>query len=437
MAVDSKQGGSSVPATGTPSAGTPSAAQTLAGMPAVAANGKNKRKRPSSLLAQATSLPSVESSLDDFIARANETLGDANFDAARIAEKELKQEDEKRKEADALRWKATEQQMRESQAREESLRRQLDGLQGKLAEAEARAAVASSGGSQDGVIADLKYRLNSLEESKRSAEDRSAQLAQELVLAKASQAAAPAAPFVSESFSNADTEELEQRARLAEAKAAKALAAAKAAAAGLTVNPADLAAIESGLVVPMETTKKGTNWGLVFVALLVGGAIAAAAVFVLNKKDTGSKPAAASVAPTEQAQPPAAAPAPAPSKPTVTPIEEPAAAQPAQPEAVAAPAAAPEAKATPAPVETKAEPAKVEAKAEPAPAEPAKVEKKAAAPAKKAAAPTKKAATKTSKPSGGLADPFGGGETAPAPKKTKPAKKAAGGGGDTGIVDPF
>ena len=96
-------------------------------MPAVAANGKNKRKRPSSLLAQATSLPSVESSLDDFIARANETLGDANFDAARNAEKELKQEDEKRKEADALRWKATEQQMRESQAREESLRRQLDG----------------------------------------------------------------------------------------------------------------------------------------------------------------------------------------------------------------------------------------------------------------------------------------------------------------------
>src|SRR5262245_30761884 len=105
MAVDSKQD-SSVPATGTPTAGTPNAASTPAGMTAVSANGKNKRKRPSSLLAQATSLPSVESSLDDFIARANETLGDANFDAARNAERELKQEDETRKEADALRWKA-------------------------------------------------------------------------------------------------------------------------------------------------------------------------------------------------------------------------------------------------------------------------------------------------------------------------------------------
>jgi hypothetical protein len=414
-------------------------------MPAVAANGKNKRKRPSSLLAQATSLPSVESSLDDFIARANETLGDANFDAARIAEKELKQEDEKRKEADALRWKATEQQMRESQAREESLRRQLDGLQGKLAEAEARAAVASTGGSQDGVIADLKYRLQSLEDAKRGAEDRSAQLAQELVIAKASQAAAPAAPLASDSFSNADTEELEQRARLAEAKAAKALAAAKAAAAGLTVNPADLAAIESGLVVPVETAKKGTNWGMVFVALLVGGAIAAAAVFVLTKKDNTAKPAASAAPAGEQTQPQAAPPAPAPSKPTVTPIEEPtdtaAAAPAAQPPAAApatAPEAKPEAKAA-APTETKAAPAEV--KAEPAPAEakaePAKVEKKA--PAKKAAAPAPaKKAAKASKADGGLADPFGGGgETAPAPKKTKPAKAAKKAGGDTGIVDPF
>ena len=100
MAVDSKQGGTTVPATGTPHAGspTPSPASTLAGMPAVAANGKAKRKRPSSLLAAANSLPSVENSLDDFIARANETLGDSStaFEAARDAEKNLKQEDEQR-----------------------------------------------------------------------------------------------------------------------------------------------------------------------------------------------------------------------------------------------------------------------------------------------------------------------------------------------------
>src|SRR5678815_3679856 len=124
MAVDSKQGSSTVPAQGTPHAGTPSPASTLAGMPAVnATNGaKRTRKRPSSLLAQATSLPSVENSLDEFIARANETLVDPNEFKA------IKEEDEKRKEADALRWKATEQQMRESQARAEALRRQLDGL---------------------------------------------------------------------------------------------------------------------------------------------------------------------------------------------------------------------------------------------------------------------------------------------------------------------
>ena len=175
MAVDStKQGGTAVPATGTPSAGTPSPTATLTGMPAVTANGTNRRKRPSSLLAQAVSLPSVESSLDEFIARANETLSDSSsaFDAARTAEKELKQEDEKRKEADGLRWKAAEQQMRESHAREESLRRQLDGLQGKLAEAEARAAVASAGGSQDGIIADLKVRLTAADDRLRTADDR-------------------------------------------------------------------------------------------------------------------------------------------------------------------------------------------------------------------------------------------------------------------------
>src|SRR5262249_9641656 len=123
--------------------GVPSAGATLTGV--AAPNGKRK-KRPSSLLAVATSLPSVESSLDEFIARANQTMVDQqNWD---LAEREAKQEDEKRKEADALRWKAAEQQLREHEARETSLRRQLDGLQGKLAEAEARVAVALSSSGQ-------------------------------------------------------------------------------------------------------------------------------------------------------------------------------------------------------------------------------------------------------------------------------------------------
>jgi hypothetical protein len=311
MAVDStNKGGTTVPATGTPAAGSPAA--TLTGMPAVAANGKRSRKRPSSLLAVANSLPSVESSLDEFIARANETLSDTSsaFDAARNAEKVLNEEDEKRREADALRWKATEQQMRESQAREESLRRQLDGLQGKLAEAEARAAVASAGGSQDGIIADLKVRLTAADDRIRSteervnaadarakaAEERASTLAQELVAAKAAAAASPPVPAAQDSLSFHDNDELEQRVRIAEAKAAKAIAAAKAASMGLTVNPADIAAIESGLVVPMESTKKGPNWGLVIAALLVGGAVAFAAAFVALKK-SNTENTAASAAP--------------------------------------------------------------------------------------------------------------------------------------------
>src|SRR5258706_4948586 len=129
MAVESKQGGTaSVPPTGVAPTGV------------VAPNGSSgprRRKRPSSLMAVATSLPSVETSLDEFIARANQTLTDAA--SWQKIEQEAKQEDDKRREADALRWKAAEQQLREGELREQTLRRQLDGLQGKLAEAEARA----------------------------------------------------------------------------------------------------------------------------------------------------------------------------------------------------------------------------------------------------------------------------------------------------------
>src|ERR1043165_1929529 len=102
MAVDSNKGGSNAPATGSPG---PGPAATLAGMPAVTANGAFKRKRPSSLMAQASALPSVENSLDEFIAKANETLIDpSSFNSSAVS----LEKDEKRKEQDALRWKATE-----------------------------------------------------------------------------------------------------------------------------------------------------------------------------------------------------------------------------------------------------------------------------------------------------------------------------------------
>lgn len=433
MAVDSSNnGGSTVPATGTPTAGTPSA--TLTGIPAVSANGKGRtRKRPSSLLAQATSLPSVESSLDEFIARANETLVDTS---AFNAEKARKEEDERRREADALRWKAAEQQLRESQAREEALRRQLDGLQGKLAEAEARAAVASAGGTQDGIIADLKVRLTaadervreaeerarSVEERLREAEERAGKLAQELVAAKAAAAAVPSAP---ETLSLADQNDLEQRLRVAETKAAKAIAAAKAAAMGLTVSPADIAAIESGLIVPMDlgAGKKSPNWALTAGALVVGAVVAFAAAFVIFKKDPAPATAAAPAPAVQQAQPQAAPPVPAQPAvtPTVTPIEDtpPAAAAAPTPAPTPAPAAeAPKAQVEVTPIEEPEQPKAAE------PAEPAKV----AEPAKKAAPAKKKAPAKKAGSTGGLADPFG---DTPAPKKK--ADKPSGGG----IVDPF
>src|SRR5262249_16217535 len=183
-----------------------------------------RRKRPSSLLAVATSLPSVETSLDEFIARANQTQIDAeNWQKVEIEARQAKQEeDDKRREADALRWKAAEQQLREGEMREQTLRRQLDGLHGKLPQAEARAAVAV-GNNQDGLTSDLRSRASRAEERASSAELRAGQLAQDLVAAKAASAGAPAPVFAP----SADVSELEERLRIAEAKAAKAVAAAK------------------------------------------------------------------------------------------------------------------------------------------------------------------------------------------------------------------
>src|SRR3982751_1050582 len=105
MAVDSKQNGTNGASTN-------------------GARTKSNRKRPSSLMAHADSLPTVEHSLEEFIAKANQTLVDVspwgNADA------EAKATEEARRQQDALRMKAAETQMREGEAREASLRRQLD-----------------------------------------------------------------------------------------------------------------------------------------------------------------------------------------------------------------------------------------------------------------------------------------------------------------------
>ena len=404
---------------------------------------KAGRKRPSSLMAQASSLPKVEHSLDEFIAKANQTLVDvSNWGAA---DAEAKAEDDKRREQDALRMRAAETQMKEGEAREQSLRRQLDGLQGKLAEAEARAAVAASSAADgrgptlgsaahDQTLAQLRAQIEAAEQQRKSAELKNTQLSSALSEAKNEVAIARAsAPSISVPTPSFDDGEAAERVRIAEAKATKAIAAAKAAQAGLTVSSADIAAIESGLVVTNMDAPKSSPWIAIAIAFVGGlGIMFAVWKFVLNKDD--AKPAAAvpaAVAPAAAAQPdqvptPAAATAPAatapvaPSKPIVTPIVTPIEEEPAKTEAV------------------KAEPTKAEPVAtEPVKAEPVKATKAPTkAPAKAVTkAPTKAPAKATKAPAskGTIADPFA--ET-PAPKKTAPVKKATK-PTTGGVVDPF
>jgi hypothetical protein len=438
MAVDSKQGTTpNQPPVGNVVAGSSSSSPAPANG-AAATNGQAKRrKRPSSLLAVASSLPSVENSLEEFIARANQTLVDAS--TWENLEKTAREENDKQREADALRWKAAETQLRESEVRESSLRNQLDGLQGRLAEAEARAAVAGTS-SSDNLISDLKIQIQRADQRLRDAEDRATHLAHELVSAKTSANARP-----SVEIGDPDREAAEERIRIAEAKAAKALAAAKAASAGLRVSQADIAAIESGLIVTDSLdTPKRTPWVAIFIAF-AGGLAIMFAVYKFGFSKTDKVDDKASTPPAATATQPEAVPAPtpAPTKPIVTPIDEPATApakteptEPTAPDKAAAAPAAPDKAAepeivvdTPAPVVEK-----TVAKKTPAPA-PAKhhVATPAPAPVKH----TAPAPAKEPKPAGGLADPFGGAPAAaPAKKKTTtkaPAEKKPAGG----IADPF
>lgn len=392
----------------------------------------NKR-RTSRLLAQASSLPSVEHALDEFIARANETEPD-------ILEVARRDEEEKHKELEALRRHATEQQLRESVAREQSLRRQLDGLQGQLAEAEARAAVASVGGSQDGIIADLKLRLTAADGRAQASEEYVAKLAEELVSARA--AATPVLPPAPEVRPTGESDELEQRLRIAEAKAAKAIAAAKAASLGLTVNAADLAAIEDGLSVPPAPSRKLSSWGVIAAALVMGGAIASTAAFVLRHRQDATSGGAASAAPAEQER--AHVQPAAPARPIVTPIDEPTTAPPvgsAQPAATNTTGARDTVVPTPAgatkPAHASERPAAV-AKPEAASATPAFAATPDPAPAPATTeAPTQRAVKRGSarKTTGSAASDEGRRDAAPA--SSMPAKPAADGPPSGGIVDPF
>ncbi len=429
MAVDSKQNGTN-------------------GATANGAKTKGNRKRPSSLMAHASALPTVEHSLEEFIAKANQTLVDVS--AWGNADAEAKAAEEARRQQDALRMKAAETQMREGEQREISLRRQLDGLQGKLAEAEARAAVASTtagSAANDAALQALRDQIEMAEAQRKAAELEKQNLARALKDAKEEVAvvrATAAMPAVSIPVDTSDNEEALERIRLAEAKAAKAIAAAKAAQAGLNVS-SDIAAIESGLVVAeMPAGKSGAPWALIAIAFIGGlGIMFAVWKFVLSKDDAKNTttPAAATqpaAAPTETATPstntaPAAAPTEA-AKPTVTPIEEPGAANKPTVEPIEEPAAVkeePKAAAEETKAPTAMEEPKAAVKEEPkAAVKPAvkKAEPKKVAPKKET--PKKEAPKKATKPA--VVDPFG--ET-PAPKKTAPKKETKPASG--GIVDPF
>lgn len=409
--------------------------ETVMGMGAVngagGANGRAARKRPSSLLAVASTLPTVENSLEEFIAKANQTLVDVGNWGTDQVKQAADAEDAKRKELDALRWKAAETQLKEGEARESSLRRQLDGLQGKLAEAEARAAVAadSSGADislNDTVISELRAQIATAQEQAAAAEKRARTATEELSRVSRPSMEMPAVQ--SDRIAQVDDGSAE-RARVAEAKAAKALAAARAIQAGLNVSSADLAAIESGLVVPELAQPKKFPWLIVAGAFVVGIALTFGIIKMTSKKD---EPAPVAAAPAAAAPAPAAVAAPtptpvaAPVKPTVTPIEEAPAPAPAPVEA---------AKATATPIE--AAPAPVEA-AKPVEKAPAPVEK-APAPVHHAAAPVQHAAPQkapakapAAKANSKIDDPFA---DAPAAKKAPaaPAKKPAAGS----IADPF
>lgn len=431
MAVDSKG------TNGTNGSATPSSPQVTAqgtgANPTIRPSdaGLPKRKRPSSLMKQAGALPTVEHSLEEFIAKANQTLVDVS------SWEEAKEQDAKRKEQDAQRWKQAEVQMRESEAREASLRRQLDGLQGKLAEAEARAAVAGTqvgSAAHDTTISELKTQIDKAMQRMRAAEERSQELATEVSRLQAEGSARTPLPIAPSG--SLDEDEAAERIRLAEAKAAKALAAARAAQAGLTVSSADLAAIESGLVV-VDPPKKSSPVVPILIAFIGGlGIMFVVWKFALSKDDKPS-PATNAAQPVQQTQPAEAQPpAPAPSQPpvpSVTPIEDkPAPAVTGNEENKLAPSVTPieeEKKVEEPAAKTEETPAVVKEEPAPAKVEP-KAAKKAAKTSRPKATPKKAPAKKETKSS--IADPFA--ET-PAPKKEtkKPAAKKSGGD----IVDPF
>jgi hypothetical protein len=386
----------------------------------------NRRKRTSSLMQAAAALQSVESSLEDFISRANSTgdtghagestswkiTGDMAAREAKAAEiAHIEAEAEQRRQTDAVRWRQAEVQLRsEAEAKENALRKQVDVLQNRLAASEARVAIAADGESNGAAavaaMAQLQAQLAKAEERARST-DTALQIAQN----KVNELATPtpvAATAISDSQSRAMMEAAEHRAKIADVRATKALAAARAATAGLTVSHDDLEAIASGLNTDLDSRLPVTPkapW------LKIGGAFAGglAAMFAVGKLMAGNPaPAPANLAPVMATAPAAVPVSPA---PPPAPLVEP---QVTAAAPTAAPVPAPDIKAV-APTTATVEPIAVPS-VEPI-AQEAKLATKRPAPS---ARPRPAA-----KASSGMTDPFADPKAAP-----KTAAK-------TKIVDPF
>jgi chromosome segregation ATPase len=140
------------------------------------ADGTNRRRRTSALMKAAQTMPTVEASLDDFIARANQTLLDVggwgiSEEQARI-EKERAQREAR--DAEDNRVRDAQLQVRaEADRREAALTRRLIELETKLAEAEAHAALAHQGEDAKGsALAELRARADGAESRARAGEDR-------------------------------------------------------------------------------------------------------------------------------------------------------------------------------------------------------------------------------------------------------------------------
>ena len=423
----------------------------------VASNGAKNGKsgRPSALMRVASTISTghnVESSLDDFISRANETLLDMDGWGIAEAEEKARKAERAAHEAD----KAAAIELVEVQTRREA-----------LAEASKEQAVLAAR------VAELEKQLEAAAKAADKAQSKAdkAESKAESKAAKAkSEVAAsatttieqhPDAQFLEDQLAKAKShaKKAESRARTAEAKATKALAAARAAVQGIRVDPADLDDIEEGLgavsATPVEEpTAKKFPIGLL-AAAFVGGLVIMFGVTKImggGDKDTAkndSPPPIAAQAgqPVNQDTSSTAVRSALPVEPALTPVavDDKTAADDLADQDTLNNAADPADGAldTPEPIADVVEPAPAVVKqpvadASKQPAKAAKTEPKT---------PVKKTANSAANPAkkAGIVDPFGAPaakkttakpapkkvDPKPAPKKTAPKKKT------TGIVDPF